>query len=320
MKTEKIKQHIRIGTDCSGIEAPVQALQNLRDKYGITYEQVFSSDIDKYVIQSIEANYGTSHQIFGDITERDVSEIKGDIDLYVAGFPCQTFSTAGKRKGFDDKRGIIFWECAKVIRAKKPKYFILENVKGLLTHNKGESFKVIWDEITSISTELGYYVDYKVLNTRDYGIPQNRERVYIIGINERSESDDEPSREFTWPSKEERGESIEKFVDRSDTVPQTTSERLTEYINSHSANTFIELQHCSFGNRQNPEWCPCITANSRMWCVPMNRRMNVSEMMSLQGVREDFVQVVSNSQMKKQIGNSMSVNVIEKILLEMFIV
>jgi DNA (cytosine-5)-methyltransferase 1 len=163
---------LKIGTDCSGIEAPIQALKQLK----IPYQHIFSSDIDKYVIKSIKANY--SPQILfgdpdgkypeGDITKRNISDVP-DIDLYVCGFPCQPFSQAGRRAGFEDKRGTVFFSCLEVIKKKRPKYFILENVRGLLSHDKGNTFKIIMKELNSLK---GYQVDWKLLNTKDYGMIQ----------------------------------------------------------------------------------------------------------------------------------------------------
>lgn len=114
-----------------------------------------------------------------------------DVDLYVCGFPCQSFSTAGKRKGVKDRRGTIIYSCLNTIKAKKPRYFILENVKGILSIDKkdknekyGETWKTIWSELEKLK-RLGYSIDWKVMNTREYGIPQNRERVYIVGTMDR---------------------------------------------------------------------------------------------------------------------------------------
>ncbi len=192
---------LRIGTDCSGIEAPVQALIQL----GIQFRHVFSSEIDKFCIKSIKSNY-SPEIIFGDpegpfpdgdITKRDLKHVP-DIDLYVCGFPCQPFSTIGQRKGFDDRRGNVFWSCLKLIEFKRPKYFILENVKGLLSHDKqhkrdrfGRTWDTIWNALSGLE-KFGYVVKWRVLNTRDYGIPQNRERVFILGVH---------GRDFEWPKK-----------------------------------------------------------------------------------------------------------------------
>ena len=301
---------LRIGTDCSGIEAPIQALRQL----GIPHRHVWSSDIDKFCIQSIKANYeperlyGDPNGPYpdGDITKRDHSTLP-DIDLYICGFPCQPFSTAGQRKGFDDKRGNVFWSCLDVIKVKQPKYFILENVKGLLCHDKenkkdkyGRTWSIIWNEIQRLE-EFGYNVKWKVMNTRDYGIPQNRERVYIVGVKEK---------DFNWPKKIEMNK-LENYIDHTNKVSYKTSERLEKYIKKHHNSIFIELQHCSFGNNQNINYVSCLTANNRCWCVLYSRYITIKEMSMLQGI--NILQFVSDYQLKKQIGNSMSVNVVKAI-------
>mgnify|MGYP006272666853 CR=1 FL=1 len=171
---------LRVGTDCSGIEAPIQALLQLK----IPFHHVFSSEIDKFCLKSIEANY-KPNIIFKDILERDIEDVP-DIDLYVCGFSCQLFSMLGKRKGVKDKRGTIFECCLEVIREKRPKFFILENVPGLLSIEKGKTFQNI---LQSLEELKDYTVKWKALNTSDYGIPQNRKRVFIVGT----------KGEFSWP-------------------------------------------------------------------------------------------------------------------------
>ena len=174
---------LRVGTDCSVIEAPIQALIQLE----IPFKHVFSSEIDKYCIQSIKANYnpeilfGDKEGPFpeGDITKRNIEDVP-DIDLYICGFPCQPFSTSGKRKGLEDKRGNVFWSCLEVIKARKPKYFIFENVRGILSHDKGNTWKVILKELNNLNI-YGYTISWETLNTKDFGIPHNRPRVYIVG-------------------------------------------------------------------------------------------------------------------------------------------
>lgn len=135
---------------------------------------VFSSEIDKFA----SGSYAIMHEHIpnGDITQVDARDIP-DHDLLVAGFPCQAFSIAGKRKGFDDTRGTLFFEVAKILKEKHPPFFILENVKGLLSHNKGETFEVILETLH----ELDYTFHYKVLNSKHHNVPQNRERVFIVG-------------------------------------------------------------------------------------------------------------------------------------------
>lgn len=133
------------------------------------------SEIDKYATKIYERHYPT-HVNYGDATAIDASTLP-DFDLLVGGFPCQAFSIAGKRAGFADTRGTLFFDIARVLEAKKPKNFILENVKGLLSHDGGQTFRTI----ISALAELGYSVEWQVLNSKDWGVPQNRERVYIVG-------------------------------------------------------------------------------------------------------------------------------------------
>lgn len=133
------------------------------------------SEIDKYAIQVYESHFPT-HKNYGNATTINADELP-DFDLLVGGFPCQAFSIAGKRRGFEDTRGTLFFDIARILRAKKPKNFVLENVKGLLSHDNGNTFKTI---ITTLA-ELGYCVEWQVLNSKNYGVPQNRERVFIIG-------------------------------------------------------------------------------------------------------------------------------------------
>ena len=163
---------IRIGTDCSGIEAPIQALKRM----GIPFRHRFSCEKDIHCQESIQANYHPE-QFDTDMTTRYVRSLPA-IDLYVCGFPCQPFSLAGKRQGVEDDRGTIFRYCLEVIHTLRPKCFILENVKGLLNIDDGRTFDAI---ITSLQ-RLKYHITWKVLNTKDYGIPHQRERLYIIGL------------------------------------------------------------------------------------------------------------------------------------------
>jgi len=138
-------------------------------------ECVGYSEIDKYAIQTYEKHFG-GHKNYGDTTKIRPEELP-DFDLLCGGFPCQAFSIAGKRRGFSDTRGTMFFEVARILKVKRPKIVLLENVKGLLNHNKGETFRVILQALD----ELGYEVEWMVLNSKFFGVPQNRERVFIIG-------------------------------------------------------------------------------------------------------------------------------------------
>jgi len=200
---------IKIGTDFSGIGAPEQALKNL----GYDFENVFFCEIDKHAARSYQAIHA-SKKYYEDITKREHAEVE-PLDLYVAGFPCQSFSMAGKRKGWAtdengqpvDKRGTLFFDVAKFIQINQPKVFILENVKGLLSHEGGKTYQTITDILTNgggtlngqmsldvFDDGLGYHVYAQVLNSKHHGVAQNRERIFIVGFKD--------FRPFSFPKKE----------------------------------------------------------------------------------------------------------------------
>ena len=133
------------------------------------------SEIDKYAIQIFESKY-KGIKNYGSATDIDETKLP-DFDLLVGGFPCQAFSVAGKRGGFDDTRGTLFFDVARILRHKKPKHFILENVKGLLSHDSGRTFQTI----LKVLADIGYLVQWEVCNSKNFGVPQSRERVYLVG-------------------------------------------------------------------------------------------------------------------------------------------
>lgn len=133
------------------------------------------SEIDKYAVEIYQKRF-PQHKNYGDITKIKPHKLP-NFDLLVGGFPCQAFSIAGKRKGFEDTRGTLFFDIARILRSKKPRLFVLENVKGLLSHDSGNTFKTI---IATLA-KLGYDIQWQVLNSKNFGVPQNRERVFIVG-------------------------------------------------------------------------------------------------------------------------------------------
>lgn len=141
---------------------------------GLDPECVGYSEIDKHAITTYKEHF--THDNYGDATTIDPHALP-DFDLLVGGFPCQAFSIGGKRLGFEDARGTLFFDIARILAVKLPRFFILENVKGLLSHQSGETFRTI---IRTLD-ELGYDLQWQVLNSKDYGVPQSRERVYIVG-------------------------------------------------------------------------------------------------------------------------------------------
>lgn len=136
---------------------------------------VLSSDIKDIAIKTYEINF--NEKVSGDVRNIDENNIP-NFDVLLAGFPCQAFSTAGKRMGFDDTRGTLFFEVARILKSKQPRAFILENVEGLVTHDRGKTLSIILNTLT----EIGYHHSWKVLNSKDFGVPQNRKRIYIVGL------------------------------------------------------------------------------------------------------------------------------------------
>ena len=183
------KSKLRVFEAFSGIGTQRMALRNL----GIEHEVVAIAEIDKYALKSYEAIHGECPNL-GDISKIDPNTIP-DHDLFTYSFPCQDISAAGKGKGFEKGSGTrsgLLWECEKVIRAKKPKYLLMENVKNLVS----KKFKPGFEEWLKALEEIGYTNYYSVLNAKDFGIPQNRERVFCVSIL----GDHEP---YIFPEKQE---------------------------------------------------------------------------------------------------------------------
>lgn len=142
------------------------------------FECIGYCEIDKYAKQAYEAMYDTGGELYFEDARKIIPEQLPHIDLITGGFPCQSFSIAGQRKGFEDTRGTLFFEIARIASVKRPKFLFLENVPGLLSHNKGRTFKTILSSLE----ELGYDVVWQVLNSKNFGVPQSRKRLYLIGF------------------------------------------------------------------------------------------------------------------------------------------
>lgn len=295
---------IRIGTDCSGIEAPIIALEQLK----IPFTHEFSSEIDQHCISTIKANFNPKI-IFGNMIQRKLKDIP-NIDMYVCGFPCQPFSVAGYRQGKLDPRGTIFYECLKVIRYKKPIIFLLENVKGLLSIDNGNTFKemIYLLENIKLNDKPIYNIYWKVLNTADYGIPQSRKRLFMIGIKRNKQINN-----FEWPIPIEC-QSLHDFVDWNDNSKNELpayfyASKMDEIINPNSI--FINIGYKKYSHNNADKICPCLTTNTRhFYCLPLKRFMNINEYLKIQGFPTNYKINVSKYQFQKQIGNSMSVNVL----------
>ena len=235
---------MKIGTDFSGIGSPEMALKML----GIEHEQVFACEIDKYARKSFEAVHGSPKEFYNDITTRDHSTVP-QLDLYCAGFPCQSFSMAGKRKGFEDVRGTLFFNVAEFIKTNQPKVFVLENVKGLLSHDGGKTFQTIISLLTDnggtangqmfipyFEDGLGYHIYYKVLNTKNFGIPQNRERIFIVGFRE--------FREFSFPKPFPLELRLKDMLQDNPEYKYYLSDKMLDVLQKHK--NPIVCVHCQF--------------------------------------------------------------------------
>ena len=178
-KFENKNATLRVGTLFSGIGAIEHALQRLKLKTEI----VFAGDIDPFVKDAYFANYDISEKSWhDDVQEFSAKKYKYKVDLLVGGSPCQSFSMAGKRGGMEDTRGTLFYDFARVIQECKPKVFIFENVRGLVNHDKGNTWRVI----QNVFNDLGYSIHSKILNSCDYGIPQSRNRIFVVGFRKKN--------------------------------------------------------------------------------------------------------------------------------------
>ena len=180
-KATNPKATVVIGTLFSGIGAIEHAFTRL----GIKHKIAFAGDIDPFVKKSYLANHSLDEKDWhDDVTQFQASKYKNKIDILVGGSPCQSFSMVGKRAGLEDTRGTLFFDFARIVNECKPRVFIFENVRGLLSHDSGETWRTIQDVFTS----LGYDIHTKTMNSKDYGIPQHRERVFVVGFKKKNSS------------------------------------------------------------------------------------------------------------------------------------
>ncbi len=270
-------------------------------------ECVFSSEWDKYAQMTYEANFG--HKPAGDITQINEKDIP-NFDILLAGFPCQAFSNAGLKKGFEDTRGTLFFEIIRIAKYHKPRIIFLENVKALKTHDKGKTYQVILNTLQ----DLGYSVKAEVLNAKDFGVPQNRERIYIVAFLE--------GLDFKFPNstgiRTQLGRILEEDVD----VKYTISDKLW------AGHQRRKQEHTRKGNgfgyslfNHNSNYTSTISARyykdgSEILIEQKDknpRKLTPREAARLQGFPDNFCIPVSNNQAYKQFGNSVSVPVIKAI-------
>lgn len=275
------------------------------DKLGITGECVFSSDIDKYAQDSYEANFG--ERPVGDITKVNAADIP-DFDVLFGGFPCQAFSICGQMKGFEDKtRGTLFFDVARILKEKRPQAFVLENVKNLASHDNGKTLRTILDVLRG---ELGYHVDYKVLNALDFGLPQKRERILIIGSKKPFKMD----WNFVIKKKKTLDDILEKNVDKKHYAsPEIVAKRKAMHTPKVTPSIWHENKS---GNISSYPYSCALRAGASYNYLLVNgeRRLTPREMLRLQGFPDDFKIVVSDCQTRKQAGNAIPVDMVGKVI------
>lgn len=295
--------------------------------FGNDIKTVFVSEWDKKAVETYKANFDDKIDIAGDITEVNENDIP-EHDILLAGFPCQAFSLAGHKKGFEDARGTLFFDVARIIKRHNPKVVFCENVKNLVNHDRGRTFKVIKE----ILEELGYVVFYKVLNSKNFGVPQNRERIYIVAF----QKDIAPNT-FDFPEKTDDTKVIKDIVEEHEVSPKYyLSTAYLESLKKHKE------RHASKGNGFGYEIRSTDSVAGAIVCGGMGRERNLiidnrltnftpvthikgeinrefvrkmtpREWARLQGFPNDFKFVVADTHLYKQFGNSVTVPVIRAI-------
>ena len=236
---------IKVGSDFSGVGAFNQALMRL----GIDYQEVFACDMDKFARQTFIHNYGEPEYYPMNVYDREIP--KESLDIYMTSPPCQAFSLAGKRLGKDDKRGVLFFNSHEFIQVNKPRYFIFENVKGLLSDDEGKTFNEWLNFLGGKSVNgnpvlfphedsVPYHLYWKILNAKEHGVPQNRERVFLIGIR------DDQDNTFTWPAEEELTKRLKDVLEDSVDDKYFLNEKM---INSIMTSKFLDSKPMDFSRK-----------------------------------------------------------------------
>lgn len=302
-----VSELIRIIDLFAGIGGIRLGFQQAGGKHKI--KSVFVSEWDKHAAQTYSANF-PGEEIYGDITQKDADEIP-DHDILLAGFPCQPFSQAGRKQGFEETRGTLFFDIERILVAKQPAAFILENVKHLVTHDKKRTFTIILKHLDA----AGYRVFPQVLRARDFGVPQNRERIYIVGFLDHNV-------DFSFPEAKKKktrvGDILEDSVDDKYTISDKLWEGHRERKIRHSKNGY------GFGyvlfDRNSPY---TQTLSARYYKDGSEilidqgeknpRMLTPRECARLQGFPDTFIIPVSDAQAYRQFGNSVAVPVIRAI-------
>lgn len=287
------------------------------------FKTVFANDIDRYACKTFDDNFNIK------ATCDDVKNLKAkdlpDFDCLIAGFPCQAFSVAGYRKGFEDTRGTLFFEIARILQERRPQVVFLENVKNLVAHDNGKTFNVILSSLK----DIGYHVRYMVLNACEYGnIPQNRERIYIVGF-----LDEDFANKFYFPNPIPLTTKLKDVIDFDHKIEEKfyyTEEKYPKIVKAmkefKNQDTLYQWRR-KYVRQNKSNLSPTLTANMgtgghNVPLVITNygiRKLTPKECFNLQGFPQNFkLPNMSTAQLYKQAGNSVCVTVIERIAKNIF--
>lgn len=327
--TEQNKKKLRAVDLFAGIGGIRLGFENV---FGDALETVFACDWDEYAQKTYKANFKDNFEIAGDITKIDEKDIPS-FDICLGGFPCQAFSLAGQRLGFNDNykgmcRGTLFQEMARICDYHKPQIIFCENVKGLVCHDKGRTFKIICNTFE----KLGYKVFHDILNSRDFGVPQNRERIYIVAF-----KNDIAPKEFIFPVGPDSTRKIRDIIEK-DPVPAKyyLSEVYLATLRKHKARHEAKGNGFGYEVRSQDDVAGAIVCGGmgrernllvddrQKNLTPTThikgkinaesiRKMTPREWARLQGFPDSFALPLADVHLYKQLGNSVTVNVIEAI-------
>ncbi len=282
------------------------------------FKAIYANELDENAVKTYKENFPEVSIVNYDIAKLEPTSVP-DVDIIVGGFPCQAFSIAGYRKGFDDQRGVLFFDLMRIVEEKKPRVIFAENVRNLVSHDNGNTFKVM----TETLEHLGYKYKYVTMNTLNYSsLPQNRDRVYIVAFLDHSLVD-----LFEFPIQTNNTIPINEFIDFGSRVPE-------KYYYSKYKNIADAFKNIAINNESVYQWrrhyvrankkgvCPTLTANMGTGGhnVPLIftqyglRKLTPRECFKLQGFPEGFkLPGINDSQLYKQAGNSVSIEVVQRI-------
>lgn len=310
-QTQKLGGKVKIVTQAKGngytfidLFAGIGGLRIAFERLGC--KCVFSLDWDSDAQKTYEANFGEKPA--GDITRIDAASVP-DHDILLAGFPCQAFSIMGDMKGFYDTRGTLFFDIVRILKAKKPRAVLLENVKQLVSHDKRRTFKVILRQLHA----LGYHPRWKVLNALDFGLPHKRERVFIVGFRD--------NYDFAFPTGNSERKTLSDILEENVPREYYASERIQRKRKATHVPSFTpSIWHENkAGHISSYPFCCALRANASYNYLLVNgeRRLTPREMLRLLGFPDSFKIVCGYYQMRKLAGNSVCVPVVEAVARQM---